>query len=78
MNTGNFPAKQASRRFGVIERLESQLKTKLKRTREGVLLLTDSDIKRIEKEIEILKSRLPLSPRGLRSKKHSSSRRTRV
>lgn len=78
MNTGNFPAKQASRRFGVIERLESQLKTKLKRTREGIVPLTDSDVLRINREIEILKSRIPISPRGVRSKKHSSSRRTRV
>lgn len=78
MNTGNFPAKQASRRFGVIERLESQLKTKTKRSREGIIPLTDSDVLRINKEIEILKTRIPLSPRGVRSKKHSSSRRSRI
>lgn len=78
MNTGNFPAKQASRRVYVITHLENQLATNTKRTREGIVPLGDSDRSRIVKEIETLKSRIPISPRGLRSKKHSGSRRARA
>lgn len=77
MNTSNFPAKQANRRLDVINRLETQLKIGNKRTMEGFVPLADSDIKRIKREIETLKTRIPLSPRGLRSKKHSGSRRYR-
>lgn len=58
--------KSQSRRLRVIERLENQLKANQKRVREIDSLgvreeivkpLTDSDIKRIQKEIETLKSR---------------------
>lgn len=77
MKSGNFPAKQASRRLRVIERLEKQLQSKTKRVINEFFSLTDSDIKRIEKEIEVLNSRIPISPRGLRSKKHSGTRRSR-
>ena len=52
-----------NRRQRTLERLQTQLKTGLKQPRGTVMALdrvplTDSDKKRIEKEIEILKSKL--------------------
>lgn len=44
------------RRKRAMERLQHQLTLKLKNTKEGEEALTDKDIKRIEKEIGILKS----------------------
>lgn len=46
------------RRKRVITRLESQLKSNTKNSKEGVLPLTDKDVTRIKKEIEILSERL--------------------
>lgn len=47
------------RQRGALERLEAQLKKGTKRNRENERVkLTDSDKKRIEKEIKILKKRL--------------------
>lgn len=46
------------RRKRVIARLEAQLKSNTKNTKEGVLPLTDKDVTRIKKEIEILSDRL--------------------
>jgi hypothetical protein len=62
-----FPAKQ--KRKGVIERLEKQLKDGVKNTtimvgkkyptkQSATIPLTDSDIKRINKELEVLKTRI--------------------
>lgn len=46
------------RRKRVITRLETQLKSNTKNSKEGVLPLTDKDVTRIKKEIEILSERL--------------------
>lgn len=47
-----------SRRKNVIVRLEKQLKSGVKETRQGVMPLTDSDIKRINQELLTLKHRV--------------------
>lgn len=47
-----------SRRKSVIERLELQLKSGNKTTKEGNVKLLTGDISRINKEISILKSRI--------------------
>lgn len=47
-----------SRRQRVIGRLESQLKSGTKNTKEGRVQLTDKDVKRINKELDILKKRV--------------------
>jgi hypothetical protein len=47
-----------SRRERVIVRLEEQLKSKQKNTKEGVVELTEIDVKRINKELTILKERI--------------------
>ena len=47
-----------SRRKSVIERLELQLKSGVKSTKDGVKPLSDSDIKRINQELSILKTRV--------------------
>jgi hypothetical protein len=47
-----------SRRKSVITRLENQLKVGIKTTKDGNRVLSDSDIKRINQEITILKTRL--------------------
>lgn len=47
------------RRHGALKRLEAQLKLGTKPTKEGkTVKLSEKDIKRIKKEINILKSRL--------------------
>lgn len=47
-----------TRRKSVIERLELQLKSGVKSTKEGVKPLSDSDIKRINQELSTLKTRV--------------------
>ena len=47
-----------TKREGALERLQSQIKTGMKNTKEGPVELTDKDVKRINKEIEILKIKL--------------------
>ena len=47
-----------SRRERVIVRLEEQLKSKQKNTKEGVVELTEIDVKRINKELALLKERI--------------------
>lgn len=47
-----------NRRKGAIKRLEAQLDSRVKNTREGILPLTDKDIERINKDLEILKKRI--------------------
>ena len=49
-----------ARRKGVLLRLEAQLKSGVKNTKEGEVPLTDQDIKRINKEMQTLKERLGL------------------
>ena len=46
------------RRENVIERLQTQLETKKKRVKNEVVELEDNDIKRIEAELKVLKTRL--------------------
>ena len=46
------------RRKFAIPRLEKQLKTNTKNTKEGIVQLSEQDIIRIKKELETLKSRL--------------------
>jgi len=48
-----------SRRKGVIERLTTQLKTGTKQTKTaGIISLSDTDRIRIQKEIDVLKTRI--------------------
>jgi len=47
-----------SRRKSVITRLENQLKSGIKTTKDGNRVLSDSDIARINKEITVLKTRI--------------------
>jgi hypothetical protein len=52
---------QKSRKENVIKRLESQLQSGNKTEKKSVntkVSLTDSDIKRIKKELDVLKSRI--------------------
>jgi hypothetical protein len=52
---------QKARKENVIKRLESQLKSGNKTEKKSVntkVSLTDSDIKRIKKELDVLKSRI--------------------
>ena len=51
-------SKTILRRRGVIERLEKQLKSGIKTTKNGDISLTDSDVNRIKRELETLKVRL--------------------
>ena len=46
------------RRRGVIERLQAQLKSGMKNTKNGPVELTDGDRNRINKELETLKDRV--------------------
>lgn len=46
------------RRKRVIDRLESQLKSSTKTSKEGVLPLSEKDINRIKQEITILSERI--------------------
>lgn len=46
------------RRSNVIDRLNYQLKEGTKNTKEGTVPLTEKDVKRINKELETLKSRI--------------------
>jgi 5-bromo-4-chloroindolyl phosphate hydrolysis protein len=52
--------KSVSRRKSVISRLEAQLKSKVKTEKKTMasIPLTDSDVNRIKRELETLKSRL--------------------
>ena len=58
----NGTPKARTRRSGVIARLESQLKSGRKPSKEegskGMAELNEADIKRINKEIDILKTRI--------------------
>ena len=54
----NRQKKAIARRVNVISRLETQLESKNKTTKEGIVALSDTDVTRIKKEIEILKGRL--------------------
>lgn len=47
-----------TRRRGVISRLEAQLKSGKKNSKEGVVPLTEKDIARINKELETLNKRI--------------------
>ena len=49
---------QEERRSGALNRLEAQLENGTKSTKVNDMPLSDKDIKRISKEIEILKKRL--------------------
>lgn len=69
MKTGNFPEKQNVRRKSALDRLEVQLEKGVKNTKDGDQPLTDKDVKRIEKEIQALKSKTENSSRYKRSKK---------
>lgn len=46
------------RRENALWRLQSQLETGVKNTKEGVVPLSEKDIKRINREIGILESRI--------------------
>jgi hypothetical protein len=54
-----FMTEQANvRRIGALDRLNLQLASKVKTTKDGDVPLTESDTKRIKKEIGILESRI--------------------
>lgn len=55
----NGTPKARTRRDGVISRLEAQLKSEKKPVKKGsgMTELVDADIKRIKKELDVLKSR---------------------
>ena len=56
---GVFEGSVNLRRRNALKRLQEQLKSGKKPDKQGnFIVLTESDIKRIEKEIEILKSRI--------------------
>jgi hypothetical protein len=46
------------RRLRAMHRLEKQLKSGVKPSKDGVIPLTETDIKRIQKEIKILSERV--------------------
>lgn len=50
--------KKQLRKKRALARLENQLKSGVKNTKEGVVKLSDKDTTRINKEIETLKSRV--------------------
>lgn len=50
--------KAVVKRKKVIARLEKQLVSMVKTTKEGVLPLSEHDVKRTNKELEILKTRI--------------------
>lgn len=52
-----YSAGKTNRRLRAKERLEAQLKSKTKNAKDGVVELTEGDIKRINKELEILKAK---------------------
>lgn len=58
MKKHNSQQQTKDRRRTVISRLEEQLKSKTKNTKEGTIILTEKDIERITKEISILKTRI--------------------
>jgi len=49
---------QNSRRTSALQRLEKQLKVGVKRVKNNVVILTDKNVKRINKEIGILKNKI--------------------
>lgn len=49
---------QKERRLGALVRLEAQLESGVKNSKEGEIPLSEKDIKRINKEISILKERV--------------------
>lgn len=50
--------KRSDRQKGALTRLQAQLKSGVKQTKQGEVKLSDSDIKRINKEVEILEKRV--------------------
>lgn len=54
----SMAVKLVERRKRVIARHEAQLKSGVKNTKEGSVPLSDGDIKRINKELTILKARV--------------------
>jgi len=68
MNVANFPEKRNIRRQNVVERLEYQLETGMKNTKDGKVPLTSNDVKRIERELKTLKQRVVSSARSKRTK----------
>jgi len=46
-----------SRRIAALDRLNAQLKSRVKTTKEGITPLSEKDINRINKEINTLKER---------------------
>ena len=53
-----YSAGKRNRRLRAKERFEAQLVSKVKNTKDGPVPLDEADIKRINKEIDIIKSRL--------------------
>ena len=53
-------AKMQQRRRNALKRLQNQLDSGMKNTKNGQVPLTDKNVKRIEREIEVLNQRLKL------------------
>jgi len=51
-------SKQSGRRERALKRLQEQLKKGTKNTKEGVASLTEKDVKRINREIGILETKV--------------------
>ncbi len=47
-----------NRRTSVLQRLEKQLKVGTKRVKNNIVILTDKNVKRINKEIDKLKNKI--------------------
>jgi hypothetical protein len=67
----NHAGQKNSRRIGAKERLHAQLKSGTKRVKNEIVILTESDIKRINKELDTLQSSIknPEVARSHRSKR---------
>lgn len=60
MSGVNKTAKMQQRRRNALKRLQNQLDSGVKTTKDGQVPLTDKNVKRIEKEIKTLIERLKL------------------
>ena len=86
MKLANSNGRQNERRINVLSRLKSQLKTSSKTEKGSILTkvtvglnqipLTEQDVKRIEKEIKVLESKIvaPEVARATRTKKYRGAR----
>lgn len=77
MKTANFPQRKNIRRRFALTRLQMQLKAGTKPQDGQMVELTDSDRKRIKKDIEILQSRIVEDASNETSKKYQGNSTTK-